>query len=152
MRRRRLIVLTAVGLVVFLVVSALLARAFSVDSAERSAIITLLQDEARGDAGSMASQIRGCSASAACRARVAYDASVLRRSGSVVLLELNASASFSFGATVGTARVAWRAGDALPVTQCVRVRRAGNLFSGYRIELLKLSVRIKTSADCPARY
>jgi hypothetical protein len=34
----------------------------------------------------------------------------------------------------------------------VRVRRAGNLFSGYRIELLKLSVRIKTSADCPARY
>jgi hypothetical protein len=34
----------------------------------------------------------------------------------------------------------------------VRVRRAGNAFSGLHIELLALSARIKSDADCPARF
>ena len=50
MRRSYLLALVAFGVVVVLVVSALLARAFSVDSAEQSAITGLLQAEARGDA------------------------------------------------------------------------------------------------------
>jgi hypothetical protein len=70
----------------------------------------------------------------------------------VKILELGASAGFSLGSTVGTARVAWRAGNALPVVQCVRVRRAGNALSGFHVELLEISRRIKTDADCPARY
>jgi hypothetical protein len=152
MRRWHVILLIAVGVVVFLVISALLARAFSIDGAERQAITALVQAEARGNTGAMTSDIQGCGASPSCRARVAQNASVLRRRGAVVILELNESAGFSFGSTVGTARVVWRAGSALPVVQCVRVRRAGNLFSGYAVQLLVLSVRIKTDADCPARY
>lgn len=152
MRRARLLLLIALGLVVFLAISAVLARVFSVDDAERAAITTLVKAEARGDPSAMRAQIQGCSASAGCRARVAQDAAALRRSGAVLILQLNSSAGFSLGSTVGTARVAWRAGTALPIVQCVRVRRAGNALTGLRVELLVLSLRIKTGADCPARY
>ncbi len=150
-RRIRILLITIV-LVVFLAISALLARALSVGSAERAAITALIEAEAAGHAGAMVSKIHGCATIAACRARVSSDATTLRRAGKVVILELNPSAGFSLGSTTGTARVAWRAGSALPIVQCVRVRRGGNVFSGLRIELLELSTRIRTDADCPARY
>ena len=46
--------------------------------------------------------------------------------------------------------MAWDVGWSLPIVQCVRVRRAGNVLSGLRVELLEISPRIKTDADCPA--
>jgi hypothetical protein len=144
--------LIVLGVVVFLVISALLTRVLSVDGAERSAITSLVQAEARGDAPAMSGLIKGCRASAACLQRVALDAHELKRTGSVLILSMDASAGFSLTSTLGTARVAWRAGTHLPVTQCVRVRRAGNALSGLSVELLKISARIKTDADCPARY
>lgn len=149
-RSRILLILTAIG--VFLVVSGLLARALSVDGAERAAITSLLDAEARGDSAAMIAQIYRCAARPTCRRRAMADAAYLRRPGEVLILELNPSAGFSFGATVGTARVAWQAGSALPIVQCVRVRRAGSILSGYRVQLLRLSVRIKTDAACPSRY
>jgi hypothetical protein len=148
----RRVILVLAGLVVFLAISAILARALSIDGAERSAITALLESEARGDAAGMRQAIQNCGQSSQCRARVAVDVAYLKRAGNVLILELNPSAGFSFGSTVGTARVAWRAGTALPIVQCVRVRRAGNVLSGLHVELLKISVRIKTDADCPARY
>jgi hypothetical protein len=144
--------LIALGVVVVLVVSALLARAFSVDSAEQSAITALLQAEARGDAAGMVVRIRDCGQSATCRARAATDAAALRRPGSVSVIKLDSSAGFSLGSTLGTARVAWRIGQGLPIVQCVRVRRAGNVLSGLRVELLEISRRIPSDKDCPARY
>ena len=86
------------------------------------------------------------------QARVAQDAAALRRSGSVSILTLDPSAGFSLSSTLGTARVAWRAGGSLPIVQCVRVRRAGNALSGLHVELLEISARIKSDAGCPARY
>ena len=152
MRRLRLLALILLGLIVFLAISAVLARVLSVDSAERSAITSLVQAEARGDAPAMTRLIRGCAQDSACRRRALEDASRLRRVGSVKILELGSSAGFSFGSTLGTARVAWRAGNALPVVQCVLVRRAGNALSGLRVELLEISRRIKSDTACPARY
>jgi len=146
------IALSALGVALFLVISALLTRALSVGDAEQAAITSLVQAEARGDAGAMIAEIKGCGGSPACRRRVTQDAAKLARSGPVKILDLNQSAGFSLVSTVGTARVAWRAGGALPVVQCVRVRRAGNVLSGLRVELLEISLRIKTSADCPSRY
>jgi hypothetical protein len=151
-RRLRLLLLIALGLIIFVAVSGVLARILSVPSAERSAITGLLQAQARGDAAGMVRQIYRCDESAACRQRAALDAAELRRPGSVKILELNASAGFSLGSTLGTARVAWRAGNALPVVQCVLVRRAGNAFSGLRVELREISRRIKSDRPCPARY
>lgn len=138
--------------VVFIAVTVLLARAFTVDGAERSAIEGLLRAEARGDANAMVAQIENCGQAPACRARAGEDAVALKRSGTLAILELNPSAGFSFGSTTGTARVAWRAGSSLPIVQCVLVRRAGNLLSGLHVELLKISRRINTSSDCPPSY
>jgi hypothetical protein len=47
----------------------------------------------------------------------------------------------------GTGRVAWRAGNGLPVVQCVRVRRDGPLTGGH-VELLSLSAPIDGDASC----
>ena len=150
MRRSRLIALIIACVVAFLVVSALLARAFSADSAEQSAVTALLRDEARGDAAAMVDAIRGCSTSSACQTRAAQDAAVLKRPGQVSILEYTQSTGFSLGSTLGTARVAWEVIDETkPIVQCIRVRRAGNVLSGITVELLQISVRIHTDADCP---
>jgi hypothetical protein len=147
--RRLRLSLIALGVIVFLVISALLARAFSIDGAERSAITSLVSAEARGDAAAIVHMIRGCVGSAACRVRASQNAARLRHPGPISIAELNPSAGFSLTSTLGTARVVWRADSELPVTQCVRVRRAGDVISGLHIELLAVSPRIKTSADCP---
>lgn len=139
-------------MIVFLAISALLTRVLSLPAAERDAVTALLRSEARGDASGMARAIHLCRRSPACRQRAREDASALRRPGAVKILELGPSGGFSLGSTVGTARVAWRAGTTLPIVQCVKVRRAGDVLGGFHVELLEVSRRIKTDADCPARY
>jgi hypothetical protein len=152
MRRRYLLLIGALVLVVFFAVSALLARVFSVDGAERSAITALVTAEARGDINGMVSRIDGCRTNGACRARVAQDAAALAKPGAVSIIQLQPSSGLSLGSTLGTARVAWNAGSSLPIVQCVRVRRAGNALSGLHVQLLAISLRIKSDADCPARF
>jgi hypothetical protein len=144
--------LIALGVVVFLAVSALLARVFSVDGAERGAITTLVRAEARGDAGLMRARINGCAVSLACRDRVAQDIAALKRPGAVSIIQIQPSAGFSLTHTLGTARVAWSVGSSLPIVQCVRVRRAGDAISGLSVQLLAISARLKSDADCPTRF
>jgi hypothetical protein len=144
--------LVLAGVVVFLLISAILARAFSVDSAERSAITAVVQAEARGDAAAVISRFSGCADSPACRASAAANARALRHGGSVSVIQLQASAGFSLTGSTGTARVAWSVGGSLPIVQCVRVHRAGTALTGLRIDLLALSRRITSDADCPARF
>lgn len=149
----QLIALVAAGLVVFLAISVGLARIFNADSAVRGDVTDLIKVEARGDRSAMIAQIEGCGASAACRARVAADARALTRTGTVSVLELETGLSTGLGAATGTARIAWEIIDSTkPIVQCVRVRRTGNVFSGYTIELLEISTRIGSSKDCPKSY
>lgn len=152
MRRRRLIFLILVGVVLFLAISALLARAFSANSAEQSAITALVKAEAAGDAQAMAVKLENCSQQAACRSRVAIDALSLKRRGTVSIIQLQPSTSFSLGPKEGTARVAWSAGGSLPIVQCVRVRRSGTVLSGLHVQLLEISLRIKSDSACPRSY
>jgi hypothetical protein len=128
------------AVLVFLLISAVLARVLSIDGTERTAITLLIKAEAAGDRSAMIARIRDCGASAGCRARIAYDASALRRPG------------FSLTGTVGTARVAWTAGSSLPRVQCVRVRRAGDALTGFEVQLLELSRRIPSGSNCPKRF
>ncbi|MHB8658319.1 MAG: hypothetical protein ACYC91_10270 [Solirubrobacteraceae bacterium] len=148
--RRLYLLLIAVVIIVFLAVSALLARVFSVEAAERSAITTLVQDEARGEGEAMLSVLRRCTV--ACQARVAADAASLRHPGPTTIIQMQASAGFSLSSTLGTARVVFAVGGSLPIVQCVRVRRAGNALTGLNVELLDLSRRIKSDSACPARF
>lgn len=53
---------------------------------------------------------------------------------------------------MGTARVAWVAGNSLPRVQCLAVRHAGSVFSGFTVELLVVSRRIASGADCPKHF
>ncbi|MGO9891527.1 MAG: hypothetical protein ACLP0L_27000 [Solirubrobacteraceae bacterium] len=150
--RRAYIVGIAVAIPVFLVISAMLARVFSANSAEQSAITSLVQSEARGDVNSILGEIKGCRTDPACRTRATVNAAALKHAGSVSIIQLQPSTSFSLGGTEGTARVAWDVGSSLPIVQCVKVRRGGNPISGLSVELLVVSRRIKTDAACPAHY
>ena len=153
MRRPKVLLITGVVFVVFLLISALLARIFSADSAQRAAIIAVLQDQAQGDANAVISKIQGCDASAACRQRAAYNAAHLKAPGSVSVLTLQTPAGgITLGNSQGVARVAWRIGSGLPIVQCVRVRRAGNPITGLHVELLAVSKRIPSESDCPKTF
>ena len=150
--RRSYIVAIAFAVIVFLVVSVLLARIFSANSAEQAAITSLVKDEARGDTGAVIGDIAGCRTSPACRARAVYNATALKHPGAVSIITLQPSTSFSIAGTLGTARVAWNVGGSLPIVQCVRVRRTGNAISGLKVDLLEVSRRIKSDTACPARF
>lgn len=150
--RRTYVLAIAAAIVVFLVISALLARAFSANGAEQDAITSLVRAEAHGDLDALLVDISGCRTSPACRRRAASNADRLRRTGSISILSLEPSTSFSIAGTEGTARVAWEVGGSLPITQCVRVRRTGNILSGLHVDLLAVTPRLAADAVCPARF
>jgi hypothetical protein len=149
-QRRLLRALFALGLIVILLVSVLLARLLSVENAERDAEVTLLQAQVRGDVAGMLGQLSGCRQSASCVATVKANAANprLRRTGAVKILQLEAPTAYStFGAT-GKTRLAWTTIGKLPVVQCVEVRRTGNFFSGLHVKLLALSAPIDNEGKC----
>jgi hypothetical protein len=66
----------------------------------------------------------------------------------VEILTYEPSVQVALAQTIGTGRVAWRAGASLPVVQCVRALREGPL-DGGRVELLAISAPIGRQAACP---
>ncbi len=150
--RRAYFIAIAVAVLAFLAISALLARVLSANSAEQSAITRLVKAEARGDPRAIMADIAGCRDTAACRRRATEVATILRHPGTVSIIQIQPSTSFSIAGTRGTARVAWNVGGSLPIVQCVRVRRTGNAISGLQVELLEISRRIKSDSACPAHF
>jgi hypothetical protein len=150
--RRAYVIGIVVAILLFLVISALLARVFSANSAEQSAITSLVQSEAKGDAIAVVDDVQGCRTDPSCRQRAAVNAAALKHSGAITIIQLQPSTSFSLGGTEGTARVAWSVGSSLPIVQCVKVRRGGNPVSGLNVQLLEVSRRIASNAACPAHY
>lgn len=147
-----MLVLIVLVVLAFLAVSGLLARVWSADGAESTAVAAIVQAEARGDQNAMLASLHGCRSSTACRARVAYDIAALTRAGRVTILHFNGSTGFSFAGTLGTARVAWRTPSSLPIVQCLRVRRAGSALGTFHIQVLWISKRIASDLDCPASF
>jgi beta-lactamase class A len=145
--RRRLVTLIALGAIVFVAISLLLARYLSTENRERDAVYELLRDQARGDAQAMLSRLTDCDAR--CRANVAYDARRLERAGEVKILAYSSSTSYALGHAEGPTRVAWTiVNRQLPVVQCVQVERTGNALAGATINLLRLSVPIDRQGTC----
>jgi hypothetical protein len=147
--RRRPAVLIAAGFAafVFLGLSFLLARGLSGAGAERGKVLDVLEAQASGDAAAVLEQLPACRAEPACvqltRARVTR----LERPGAVQILNYQPSARLTLTRHTGTGRVAWRAGESLPVVQCVRVRREGPL-TGGGVQLLALSDPIGLESSC----
>lgn len=139
----------AIGFIVFvfLGISAILARGLTGAGNEQSRVLDLLRAEARGDATAALRMMPACNAQPACvqvtRDRVAS----LKRPGDVQILNYQPSVRIALTRQVGTGRVAWRAGESLPVVQCVRVRRDGPL-TGADVELLGISAPIGGEESC----
>jgi hypothetical protein len=145
--RRRLVSFVALGAIVFLAISFLLARYLSTENRERDAVFGLLRDQARGDARAMLRRLNGCDAR--CRANVEADARRLKRAGDVKILAYSSSTSYALGHSEGPTRVAWTIVDKqLPVVQCVQVERTGNVLAGTTINLRRLSVPIDRQGTC----
>jgi hypothetical protein len=139
--------------VVFLAISGMLARFFSVENVERDDALALVQAEARGNVAGMLKQLSGCRASPSCVAGVKANASNprLRRAGAVKILQLDSKTAYSlFGAT-GKTRLAWTVLGKSPVVQCVDVRRTGNFFKGIDVKLIGLSAPIDSEGICSKR-
>lgn len=150
-RRRRLLLLAS-AVVAFAVISALLARVLSANSAERDAVVQLLNAQVRGHVGAVRRQISGCAPASPCEAHLSQVVSRVRRPGRVLVLSYEAASGFSLGGTAGIARVAWRTDSQVkPVVQCVSVRRTGNPVSGLGIELTALSSPIGNETSCPGK-
>jgi hypothetical protein len=147
---RKRLPLIALGVLLFLAISFLLARWLSVENAERDADLALIEAEARGDARGMIRRLSGCRSDPACvrsvQANVANPR--LRRSGAVKILQLVSATSYSLTGASGKTRLAWTVIGKLPVVQCVGVRRSGNPLTGIEVTLTSLSAPIANEADC----
>jgi N-acetylglutamate synthase/N-acetylornithine aminotransferase len=145
---RRLLV--AIGVIVFLVLSALLARFLTSDNLEREKDVALIEAEARGDTAGMIAKLSGCRENASCVALQRKNASNarLRRAGEVKVLSLTSATANSPTGATGKTRLAWTVLGQLPVVQCIEVKRSGNALTGVDVELLNLSAPINNEADC----
>ncbi|MEA2268679.1 MAG: hypothetical protein QOF29_2370 [bacterium] len=149
MSRAAIITLAALGLVVFLALSLLLARWLTTEGEERDAVYALLQDQARGDAGAMLARLDGCARDAGCATAVERNATRLRRPGEVKILAYQSATAYALGGAQGRTRVAWTVIDrGLPVVQCVDVERAGSVLAGRTITLRRLSSPIGGESSC----
>ena len=141
--------LLAIGFAVFvfLAISALLARALTATGTERAKVVAVVRAEARGDAAAVLARLPLCRAEPACAAAIRARAPSLRRPGRVKILTYRPSVGLSLTRQTGVARVAWRAGTALPVVQCVRVRRDGPL-TGGGVTLISVGGPLPGEAGC----
>ncbi len=144
----RRIVLIGLGVLLFLAISAALARFLSVENVERDDESALLQAEVRGEPQAMLARMSGCRESTSCAATVQANATLLRRPGEPKILSLKSTTAYSLTGASGQTRLAWTVIGRSPVVQCVGVRRTGNALTGIHIHLLSLSAPIPNTADC----
>jgi len=148
MRRRPAILLAAgFGVFIFLGLSFLLARGLTGSSTERGKVLDVLEAQARGDADAVLSMLPACAAEPACKRVTEQRVAELERPGEVEILNYVPSTKLSLTRKTGSGRVAWRAGESLPVVQCVRVRREGPL-TGGGVTLLAISKPIDPEGAC----
>ena len=149
-RRRLLRALFAVGLILVILASVVLARFLTVENAERDADLALIEAQAKGDVPGMLAKLSGCRERPSCVAILQGNAGNprLRRSGAIKILSLKSSTAYSPTGSTGKTRLAWTVIGKLPVVQCVDVRRTGNFLTGVHVRLLSLSAPIPNEADC----
>lgn len=148
MTRPAKITAIAFGVFVFLGISALLAKALGGAGAERAEVLTVLEAQARGDAGAVLARLDACRRQPVCVRLTRERVKRLARPGEVEIVRYDPSVQVALTRQAGTARVVWRtSGERFPVVQCVKVRREGPL-SGGRTDLLALTDPIGLTGSC----
>ncbi|WP_354698649.1 hypothetical protein DSM112329_04337 [Paraconexibacter sp. AEG42_29] len=145
---RRVWIVPAV--IVFLAVSVELARYLAASGSERSDVVALLRDQARGDATAMLERLGDCDEKPACAAIVRRNARALRTDGNVRVLLMESDTSYKLSTTSGLTRVAWSDldKDGATFVQCVAVRKSWSFIHGARVQLRGISPRIGNEASC----
>ena len=143
--------LILLGVVLFFAISDELARFFSIENIERDDELALIEAQAKGDANAIIEKLKGCRSSPACVARAKANASSLRRSGQIKSLSVKSTNATSLTGKTGTTRLAWTVLGKLPVVQCVKVRRTGNIIEGINVTLVSLSAPIPNEGVCAKR-
>ena len=147
MPRAKIAIVVGFMVFVFLGLAVLLGRGLTGSVSERAAVLDLVEAEAAGDVEAALDKLPRCRAEPAC-ARVVRDrVQELRQPGEVQILTYDPSVQVALTNRTGTGRVAWRAGESLPIVQCVRARRDGPL-TGGGVELLAISAPIGREAGC----
>ena len=96
----------------------------------------------------MLAQLHDCG-DPACRAVVLHNAAVLKRRGSVKIVDYESATSYALGSATGKTRVAWTSlQQGLVVVQCVTVRRSGSALAGRSVTLLRISAPIDRQGSC----
>ena len=147
MRRARIAIVVGFLVFVFIGLAVLLGRGLTGSISERSAVLDLVEAQASGDVEAALDKLPRCRAEPACARLVRDRVRELRRPGEVEILSYEPSVQVALTNRTGTGRVAWRAGESLPVVQCVRARRDGPL-TGADVELLAISAPIGREAGC----
>jgi hypothetical protein len=146
--RRRHIVPILLGLAVFLLLSAMLARFLSTENVERDDVLAALEAETTGNERALFSQLSGCRAIPDCVSDVEWNTAHLRRGGSIKIVSLTSATAYSLTGATGHTRVAWVVLGRLPVVQCATVKRTGSFFTGISVSLLVLSKPIPNEGNC----
>jgi hypothetical protein len=146
--RRRHILPIVLVLVVFLILSAMLARFLSAENVERDDVLAALEAETAGREQVLFSKLSGCRVVPDCVSDVKWNATHLRRSGSIKIVSLTSATAYSLGGATGHTRVAWVVIGELPVVQCLNVKRTGSFFTGISVSLLALSKPIPNEGNC----
>jgi hypothetical protein len=146
--QRRHIVPIVLVLVIFLVLSAMLARFLSAENVERDDVLSALEAETAGKEQALFSKLSGCRTVPDCVSDVKWNATRLRRSGAIKIVSLTSATSYSLGGATGHTRVAWVVIGKLPVVQCLNVKRTGSFFTGISVSLLALSKPIPNEGNC----
>jgi hypothetical protein len=146
-RRRRILVL-ALAALAFVAATALVARVLTVGNAERNTVVAILRAQARGDERGVLARLRGCRDNPPCRAQVRGALASTRRPGEFKVLRYDGPGGVPLGGRQGTARIAWKAGRALSVVQCVKLRTDGDPVSGYSVRVVALGAPIARDGSC----
>jgi hypothetical protein len=148
LRRTQIYIVVGFCTFVFLAISFLLARALGATNTERARVLDIAKAEARGDANAVLRAAPACKQEPACVALVKDFVAKVKHPGEVEILQYRPAVQLPLTTVTGTGRLAWRAGNALPVVQCVSVHREGPL-SGARVEILSISAPIGNESACP---
>jgi len=150
MSRPARIALILIGVAVFVAGSLAMGRVLAASGAERSLLEGVIRDEAKGDATSLAAGIPNCGVGTKCKSEIdALVAKVGAPGKPLEILQVTGGAGSGPGSASGVARIAWHTGAGLPVVQCVGVRKAGNVVSGFSLSIVKVSQPIDREGACP---
>lgn len=147
MSRRARLLLAALGLVVFLLISLVLARALTAGTG-RSVAVDILRAQVHGDRGEVLRRLDGCRR-AGCREEALRSVRRLRSPGVFQVLNVDSKLHPGLGGAQGPVRVAWRVDSHLPIVQCVRVRRTGSVLAGFHLRVERLPAPINRESNCP---